>query len=320
MSSIHDFVDVTLELPEWIKKGLANGAFTREGGLVRKSNGKIVTFLRESNGLSQELAKGNPPSSPLLSSQMESLRSLSTAALGLQVLNLGVSAMGFAVVISKLNKIQAGLQAIHEKLDRVYEGVLWVSRKQDLEIIAKMKAALEIADGAALSSLSERRRQDLRYASRQLRHVAVESKLLSDSLITTKKYLSEPEPFDLLYRTWACSRIAAVQCESRLDEGNQAAHDIQRMREENEEIRKAYLYPLQHFDENLTHLMTDGETYRRLKEAKELITNTSSQIAGYQQEIDFVQQKKLAWEEWKGVGDSEEPQLIFLLPKNDHRT
>ncbi len=92
------------------------------------------------------------------------------------------------------------------------------------------------------------------------------------------------------------------------------------MRKENEEIRKAYLYPLQHFDENLTHLMTDGETYRRLKGTKELIMNTTSQIAGYQQEIDFVQQKGLAWEEWKDVGDSEESQLIFLLPKNDYRT
>ena len=139
MSSIHGFVDVTLKLPDWIKRGLTDGTFTREGGVVRNGNGEIVTFLRESSGLSQELAKGNLPSSPLLSSQMSSLRSLSMAALGMQVLNLGVSAIGFAIVISKLNKIQAGLQEIHKKLDKVLEEVLWISRKQDLEMVGKMQ-------------------------------------------------------------------------------------------------------------------------------------------------------------------------------------
>ena len=159
MSSIYDFVDVTLKLPDWIKRGLADGTFTREGGVVRNGNGEIVTFLRESGGLSQEIAKGNLPSSPLLSSQISSLRSLSTAALGMQVLNLGVSAIGFAVVISKLNKIQTGLQEIHKKLDEVLVEVQWISRKQDLEMVGKMKAALEIASTAVLASSMDLRRQ-----------------------------------------------------------------------------------------------------------------------------------------------------------------
>ena len=71
-----------------------------------------------------------------------------------------------------------------------------------------------------------------------------------DDLITTKKYLARPDLFGLSYRTWACSRIALVQCELFLDENNIAVQSVQRMRKENEEIREAYLYPLQHFDEN----------------------------------------------------------------------
>ncbi len=92
------------------------------------------------------------------------------------------------------------------------------------------------------------------------------------------------------------------------------------MREENEEIREAYLYPLQHFDENpIPHIEMSRETKRRLKEIKALIPNTTTQIAGYQQEIDFVQRNELSWEEWKDTGDSEESKLIFLLPKNDNQ-
>ena len=92
------------------------------------------------------------------------------------------------------------------------------------------------------------------------------------------------------------------------------------MHEENEEIREAYLYPLQHFDENpIPLIQMSGETKCMLKEIKELIPNTTSQIAGYQQEIDFVQRNGLSWEEWTDAGNSEEPKLIFLLPKNGDR-
>lgn len=318
---IRDLLDVTFEVPDWIREGLNTGSLFREGGVVRRDTGEITMFLRESSGLSQELAKGHPPSSPLLSSQISGLRSLSTAALGMQVLNLGVSAIGFVVIISKLNKIQASLQEIHKKLDRVLAEVQWISRKQDLEMVGKMKAALEIASTAVLASSMDLRRQGLTDARNRLIESANLSRLFLDDLITTKKYLSRPDLFDLSYRTWACSRVALVQCELFLDENKIAVQSMQRMHEENEEIREAYLYLLQHFDENpIPLILMSGETKCILKEVKELIPNTTSQIVGYQQEIDFVQRNGLSWEEWTDAGDSEESKLIFLLPKNDYQT
>lgn len=317
---MRDLLDVTFEVPNSIREGLNTGSLFREGGVVRRDTGEIEMFLRESSGLSQELAKGNLPSSPLLSSQLSSLRSLSTAALGMQVLNLGVSAIGFAVVISKLNKIQASLQEIHKKLDEVLVEVQWISRKQDLEMVGKMKTALEIASTAVLASSTDLRRQGLSDARNRLIESANLSRLFLDDLITTKKYLSRPDLFDLSYRTWACSRIALVQCELFLDENKMAVQSMQRIREENEEILEAYLYPLQHFDEiPIPLIQMSGETKGMLKKIKGLIPNTTSQIAGYQQEVDFVQRKGLSWEEWTDAGDSEEPRLIFLLPKNGNR-
>lgn len=318
---IRDLLDVTFEVPDWIREGLNTGSLFREGGVVRRDTGEIAMFLRESSGLSQKLAKGNLPSSPLLSSQISSLRSLSTAALGMQVLNLGVSAIGFAVVVSKLNKIQAGLQEIHKKLDEVLVEVQWISRKQDLEMVGKMKSALEIANTAVLASSTDFRRQELRDARKKLIESATLSKLFLDDLIDTKKYLSRPGLFNLSYRTWACSRIALVQCELFLDENKIAAQSIQRMREENEEICEAYLYPLQNFDENpIPLIQMSEETKCMLKKIKQLIPNTTSQIAGYQQEIDFVQRNGLSWEEWNDVGDSEESKLLFLVCREENHS
>lgn len=319
MSGIQNFVDVTFKLPEWIKKGLMDGTFAREGGVVRNGSGEIVTFLRESSGLSQELSKGNLPSSPLLSSQISSLQSLSTAALGMQVLNLGISAIGFVVIASKLNKIQADLQKIHKKLDEILVEIQWMSRRQDLEMLGKMKGALEIADAAILASSTDLRRQELTDARSRLIESANLSKQFLDDMISTKKYLLKPDLFDLCYRTWTCSRIALVQCELFLNENSRARRSIQGMHEENEEVYKTYLHPLQNFDENPISLLRMSEESRRtLKKVKEIIPNTSSQITSYRQEIDFVQRNGLSWEEWKDAGDSEEPKLIFLVPREEN--
>ena len=319
MVNTRDLLDVTFEVPAWIEEGLANGSLIRGGGVVRRSSGEIAMFLRESGSLSRELANGNLPSSPMLSAQMSSLQSLSMASLGMQALNLGISAIGFAVVVSKLNKIQADLQKIHEKLDEILEEIQWILRRQDLEMVGKMKAALEIADTATLASSMDLRRQGLIDARNRLIESANRSKLFLDDMIATKKYLLKPDLFGLCYRAWTCSRIALAQCELFLNENNMARRSMQKMHEENEEIYKTYLYPLQNFDENPIPLIRMlEETKRKLKNIKELIPNVTSQITSYRQEIDFVQRNGLSWEEWKDAGDSEEPKLIFLVRREEN--
>ena len=318
MTNIKELIDVTLETPSWIREGLDRGSLMREGGVVRWKDGRIAMFLRESSGLSRELANGSLPSSPLLSSQMSHLQSLSMFSLGTQVLNLGVSTVGFAIVISKLNKIQGQMDQALSKLDEIQERVEWISRKQDLEVLAKMKAAIEIAGNAINLVAAATRRDMLKESLYKLTEMASISKSWMDELISTKKYVSNPKLFDLYYRTWVCCNAAIVQCLLFLEEDDGATRYIQETYKKNEEIHQSYLHILQNFDRYpLQNIRITIEDRQSLKDTNDLIQNTTDQIRGYQLEIEFVQQNDIPYDQWITVGDSEEPRLSFLVSKND---
>ena len=318
MTNIKELIDVTLETPSWIREGLDRGSLMREGGVVRWKDGRIAMFLRESSGLSRELANGSLPSSPLLSSQMSHLQSLSMFSLGTQVLNLGVSTVGFAIVISKLNKIQGQMDQALSKLDETQERVEWGLRKQDLEVFAKMKAAIEIAGNAINLVAAATRRDMLTKSLYKLTEMASISKSWMDELISTKKYVSNPKLFDLYYRTWVCCNAAIVQCLLFLEEDDGATRYIQETYKKNEEIHRSYLHILQNFDRYpLQNIHITIEDRQSLKDTNDLIQNTTDQIRGYQLEIEFVQQNDIPYDQWITVGDSEEPRLSFLVSKND---
>ena len=318
MTNIKELIDVTLETPSWIREGLDRGSLMREGGVVRWKDGRIAMFLRESSGLSRELANGSLPSSPLLSSQMSHLQSLSMFSLGTQVLNLGVSTVGFAIVISKLNKIQGQMDQALSKLDETQERVEWGLRKQDLEVFAKMKAAIEIAGNAINLVAAATRRDMLTKSLYKLTEMASILKSWMDELISTKKYVSNPKLFDLYYRTWVCCNAAIVQCLLFLEEDDGATRYIQEIYKKNEEIHQSYLHILQNFDRYpLQNIRITIEDRQSLKDTNDLIQNTTDQIRGYQLEIEFVQQNDIPYDQWITVGDSEEPRLSFLVSKND---
>ncbi len=299
-----------------IRDGLNAGELFREGGVVRRNTGEIEMFLRESSGLSRELTAGNLSPSPLLSSQLSSLQSLSMAAIGMQALNLGISVIGFAIVVAKLNRIESKLNQLHQKIDRILAEVEWISRKQDLAMIAKMKGALETADRANGASANDVRRSGLIAAMQELTEASHLAKLCLNDLVSSKVYLSKPQLFDLYYRTWVCCRVAIMQCELLLDENNFALRDVQKTLQENGTIRADYLHILQNFDRYpLENINITPNSKKTLKEVKNLILDTDHQLKSYQLEIDYVHRNNIPYREWKDLGDSEEPRLSFLLPK-----
>ena len=79
----------------------------------------------------------------------------------MQALNLGISAIGFVVVAKKLDRIESKLNQIHHETGEILSKLEKFSKRQDLEMIAKMKAALEIADNGIRSSSPSRRESRL---------------------------------------------------------------------------------------------------------------------------------------------------------------
>jgi hypothetical protein len=115
-------VEATFVVPEWITEGLKSQAYQRVGGIIRDTQTKhIVAMLRETAlSLSQ--------TSPLLS-QFGSVAS---------ILNLGVSVVGFAIVIKRLGEIE-------QRLKQTQEVVYQIERKTDLGFHADFCAALNLA-------------------------------------------------------------------------------------------------------------------------------------------------------------------------------
>ncbi len=175
---------VTFTLAGWIFKGLENGTLIRIGGvIVDASTKQVVTWLRDATNNSPVLKPSGSPNNLLnlivsgantvvttkgfadvngrlgsIATQIEEIGQnlqlnqgilqLTTAA---SVLNLGVSAMGFAVISQRLKEIEKQLQQAQELLNKI-------NRKIDLSFYANFRAAIELAINAFTMTKSENRR------------------------------------------------------------------------------------------------------------------------------------------------------------------
>ncbi|WP_338462899.1 hypothetical protein VZH09_06040 [Synechococcus elongatus IITB7] len=120
-------IQPTLDIPIKILAGLADGSYKRFGGVIRNAdNGQIVTMLRDSSGVQSLVNQGSPLST----------LPLQLVAPYLQLANLGVSAIGFTLVIQKLEQLGQQIRAIEEKVEQV-------AFKLDDMSWAKLKAGIQ---------------------------------------------------------------------------------------------------------------------------------------------------------------------------------
>lgn len=117
----------TLELPSQISSGIADGSLELFGGTVRMASGQpgagqIVALLRDG-------ATGEVPT--LLSATLPGIAAAASAA------TLGVSAVSFAVLSAKLQRIQRDLEL-------VYDVVRDIASDLDVIIVANLQTACEL--------------------------------------------------------------------------------------------------------------------------------------------------------------------------------
>lgn len=132
-----EFVPITVTLgarPEIAGKiieGLNTRIYERVGGVIRRvDNKRIVTWLRDiSDGQSID---------PTVLSRLGPLLQLNVAT---SVLNLSITAIGFAVVLMRLKSIEDRLAIISKELANI-------NRKLDLSFYANFRAALDLAHTA----------------------------------------------------------------------------------------------------------------------------------------------------------------------------
>lgn len=132
MSELIPIITTTLgarpELAGKIISGLMSGTYERVGGVIRDTGSKeVVAWLRDL-----------PQTQPIDATVLSSLGPLLHLNVVTSVLNLSISAIGFGVVMKRLNSIEGQLQTI--------SGILaGVNRRLDLSFYSNFRAALELA-------------------------------------------------------------------------------------------------------------------------------------------------------------------------------
>lgn len=124
-------IDVVFDVPAKVVKGLTNGSLERVGGIVRDSSSKKVVMWLHEGGSKQPF---NPPL-PI------NADALAMASPLLATANLGVSVVGFAMVLQQLNRITDQIRVVEAKVDQI-------SHKLDDQALAQLKAGINACRNA----------------------------------------------------------------------------------------------------------------------------------------------------------------------------
>ena len=184
-----DKVKVAFEVPDWIAWELNRGTYERVGGVIRDTQTKqVVAWLREAT--------------PNIS-QVPAILQIGSVA---SVLNLGVSVMGFALVMQRLKELEERLQKAQEVLNKI-------NRKIDLGFYAKFRAALDLAlHAVTMNNLENRKNMAIQAINRFLEaeHIYID--------YTDKELEQSSQIADEYLLTLSLAYVAEARCYLELDE------------------------------------------------------------------------------------------------------
>ncbi len=233
-----EIVELFAEMEPWIAAGLQDGSLTRWGSGIRVSKGhpgggQFVRHLREvypADFVSKNTHLVRYP--PTLDSSISQLLQLNQVSAAASVLNLGVSAVGFAVMNYKLNRLQSSVNALADDLrgtravlehglERIDEQLVEVRYLQTvgLHLLTDVRDAVEmirkdlLAQKAAVVASWLRSfarlgtRVDLLTASRELDQVRLSLEQTVDA-----PAVDSPRWADVImrYRIWCMAVVAQV--------------------------------------------------------------------------------------------------------------
>lgn len=187
---------VTFEVPARILNGLADGRFTRVGGVIVNRDGGVVAWLREGG------ASAVDSNSPL---------GLESLSLGLQVTTLAVSVVGFSLLYARLKAVEQQLKDIESTLAEQKRDGEWRDWKEMAARFVPVVASSEMVDGVHLIPAEETRRAilvgaigELGKAKEYFRHVVT-------GMMDQRRETHRIREFETSYRTWVAASSAHVK-------------------------------------------------------------------------------------------------------------
>lgn len=244
-------LDVTFDIPAKILSGLADGSFTRNGGVIQNSAGQVVMWLKEAGNIASasgvspqtaasQMLSGVDATGALrlvmaagsnidtqrrligLSTQVSQLNNMVALATAGSVLTLGISVLGFTLIYKKVKALEGRLKKIEEAIAKVDE-------KIDLSFYANFRAALDLAENAfSMVEADNRRSSALQAINRFLEAEHVYNDL-ADKSLNRESWISDQYLLTLCF-----AYLAEVRCHLELGEYDTA---LRRFQEGQEQIR-----------------------------------------------------------------------------------
>jgi hypothetical protein len=189
-----------LALPTSIQAGLASSTYMRFGGTIRETaTGRIVALLRDTG--------------PSISSQTLALLQIGSAA---SVLNLGITTIGFAVVLKRLDELERRLQSAQKLLHHI-------DTKLDITFYGNVRAALDLATNALTMTNLKHRESSAMHAIAMLAKARYHYTALADL------HLDQQSQFvDEYIATLTLAYVAEARCYLELEEADAAQRIIER--------------------------------------------------------------------------------------------
>lgn len=226
-------LSVVFKVPEWLAAGLESGELERVGGVIRdKVTKKVVAWLKEGDTISTE------PPSEVLNGQLSQLMMQGQVLMGLQMANLAVSTIGFAMIYRKLQGIERKLEGIQSGVEQLQDGQKWQDRKAFISHLAPVMSAT-----GALSSLRSYKSADfaqnkLMHAERQFDTAEYYFKRVTLELMSERKHYARNIEFAMNYRSWIIAAQGKVQSLYQLGESVAAVDAAVRLQSEHADFGK----------------------------------------------------------------------------------
>jgi hypothetical protein len=182
-----EFVKVSFSLTEELSKGLANGIYQRVGGAIFDTKkGAIVSFMREFGAV-------------------DKLLTLIEKSPSVNILTLGISTMGFVIMLKQLELISKRLESIESEIRNTRS-------KIDLAFYANFRAAVSLAQNAFSMSNAQNRKVSAMQAINRFTESRYHYFALADKEIELQSVL-----MDEYVTTLALTTIAEVRCYLELE-------------------------------------------------------------------------------------------------------
>lgn len=295
-------------VPDHLRAGLARGLLALHGSVIRvaegEGKGRIVGFLIEGPGLRTAIEHGGAIDPAPLAQHLGSESVARAIVSGVGILNLGVQVEGSALILRRLERIAAAIDAARGDLERIGEDLRYLHVRDMAKLRADARHALEMAERGLRRgdrSLLDAARNEARPARNRLVGTL-------DAMRQSRRIVAQRALFEELFRFAAVTAHLEARLDEALEGPEQAARDLARIVADLARVAEAYrdaLDPERYLRELL---MFDSAARQDAKACRRRLDVLVARLDGHVAQLELQAALNLDAESWRkrieGAGDA----------------